>query len=89
MKNVEIYTLDYCSYCHKAKALLDSKNIPYKELDITYDEEELSEKLKQFYHIQGEVTLPQIVIGGERIGGFDSLKAMDESGELDKLLNEE
>lgn len=89
MKNVEIYTLNYCSYCHEAKALLDSKNIPYKELDITDDEDELREKLKEFYNIQGEVTLPQIIIGGKRIGGCDSLKALNESGELDKLLQEE
>lgn len=89
MKNVEIYTLDYCPYCHEAKALLDRKDIKYRELDITNNEEELREKLKEFYNIQGSVTLPQIIIGGKRIGGCDSLKALDASGELDKLLQEE
>ena len=89
MKNVEIYTVNYCPYCFDAKKLLEKKQIKFKELDITENEDEIKEKLKQYYNIQDPVTVPQIIISGQRIGGFDALKALDEKGELDKLLNEE
>jgi len=34
---VEIYTKNYCPYCHKAKALLDKKGIAYSETDLTLE----------------------------------------------------
>lgn len=89
MKNVEIYTLNYCPYCTRAKDLFDNKHIEYKEYDITSNEDKMRNKLTELYNIKTVVTLPQIIINGERIGGFESLKALDESGELDKLLSKE
>ena len=32
-------------------------------------------------------TVPQIWIGEKWVGGFDDLSALDQSGELNKLLN--
>lgn len=89
MKTVEIYTVNYCQYCFWAKELLNNKGIKYKELDITEDEDELRKKLGEYYSIEGEITVPQIIIGGKRIGGYNELKALDESEELDRLINEE
>jgi len=34
----------------------------------------------------GRRSVPQIFVGDAPIGGFDELCALDESGELDKLL---
>ena len=89
MKEVVIYTVDYCPYCKKAIMLLNEKNIKYKQIDITQNEQEYRERLGQYYAIEGKVTVPQIIIGGKRIGGLDNLSAMNESGELKKILNEE
>lgn len=88
MKKVEIYTVDYCPYCQKAKELLTQKQIPFKEIDITENEDVYRKELADFYHITGSVTVPQIIIDGKRIGGFDNLEALDASGELDKLLED-
>ncbi len=88
MKDVVIYTVDYCPYCKKALMLLNSKNIPYKNIDITENEEEHRNKLGDYYGIQGKVTVPQIIIGGRRIGGFDVLEKLDNSGELDEMLQD-
>ncbi len=86
MKEVIIYTVDYCPYCKKAEMLLDGKNIEYKKIDITNNENEYRRKLGEYYDIAGRVTVPQIIIGGRRIGGFDDLQKLDNSGELDKIL---
>ncbi len=86
MKDVVIYTVDYCPYCKKAELLLNEKGIPFKKIDITANEDEYREKLGQYYDIQGRVTVPQIIIGGKRIGGFDVLEKMNNSGTLDELL---
>lgn len=86
MKDVVIYTVDYCPYCKKAELLLNEKGVPFKKIDITINEDEYREKLGQYYDIQGRVTVPQIIIGGKRIGGFDVLEKMNNSGTLDELL---
>ena len=88
MKDVLIYTVDYCSFCKKAEMLLKEKGIKYKKIDITKNEEEHRKKLGEYYDIQGRVTVPQIIIGGRRIGGFDVLEKLDNSGELDNLLED-
>lgn len=88
MKDVVIYTVDYCSFCKKAEMLLKQKGIKYKKIDITKNEEEHRKKLGEYYDIQGRVTVPQIIIGGRRIGGFDVLEKLDNSGELDNLLED-
>lgn len=88
MKEVVIYTVDYCSYCKKAEMLLNEKNIPFKKIDITANEQEYRKKLGEYYDIQGRVTVPQIIIGGQRIGGYDDLSKLNSDGDLDKLLED-
>ena len=86
MKEVLIYTVDYCPFCKKAEMLLNSKGVQYKKVDITSNENEWRKKLGEYYDIQGKVTVPQIIIDGKRIGGFDVLEKLNNSGDLDKLL---
>ena len=88
MKEVLIYTVDYCSFCKKAEMLLKEKGIEYKKIDITKDEDEHRKKLGEYYDIQGRVTVPQIIVGGKRIGGFDVLEKLENSGQLDILLED-
>lgn len=83
MIEVVVYTKDYCPYCHSAKALLEDKGVEYKEIDVTHDEEKLKEMLAK---AEGRTTVPEIFIDDKLVGGYDDLRAMDESGELDKLL---
>ena len=88
MKDVRIYTVDYCPYCKKAEMLLKEKNIEYKKIDITQNEQEERNKLGEKYGIEGKVTVPQIFIGEKRIGGFDVLDKLNNSGSLDVLLED-
>jgi len=82
MQNAEIYTKDYCPYCHRAKELLSIKGISFIEYDVTRD----SELENQMRQRTGRHTVPQIFIDEQHIGGCDDLFALDEQGRLDNLL---
>lgn len=88
MKDIVIYTVDYCPYCKKAEMLLTSLGAKYKKIDISRNEKAYREKLRDYYDIKEPVTVPQIIIGGRRIGGFDDLENLRNSGKLDKILKD-
>lgn len=71
--DVTIYSKDNCPWCDKAKALLESKGVPYKELkfNIDYSREQLAEKIPFNYN---KVTVPQIFFGKDHIGGYEDLR---------------
>jgi glutaredoxin 3 len=80
---VEIYTKWGCSYCARAKALLDGKGAAYAEYDITMGGPKRIEMLER---VPGATTVPQIIIDGTPIGGCDDLYALDRTGKLDLML---
>ncbi|QXK91636.1 glutaredoxin 3 [Neoehrlichia mikurensis] len=77
MLKIVIYTKSFCPYCTKAKILFNKKNVPFKEIDITNDEQARNEMIK---NSGGNMTVPQIFIDGKHIGGCDDLYAAYESG---------
>ena len=83
MPKILIYTTDYCHYCKRAKALLDSKNVTYQEIDLSNDQEE---REKLILKANGRKTVPQIFIDDYHVGGCDDLIALDQSGKLEELL---
>lgn len=83
MKNVTIYMGPMCVYCDAAKRLLAKKNIPYKEINIALIEGKMKEMIKKS---NGKKTIPQIFIENYHIGGYEELSALENKGELDKLL---
>lgn len=82
MKSVTVYTTDYCPLCTGAKALLGKRDIPYEEINLARD----ADSRAKLIELTGLATFPQIVIGGEPIGGFDQLRAADRAGRLTELL---
>lgn len=86
MKNVIIYTLNYCPFCKKALDFLKEKNINFEEIDVTYDEENMTEKIKNMFKLEKEVTFPQIIIDKQNIGGYSDLMKLEQEGQLSKLL---
>jgi glutaredoxin 3 len=83
MARVEIYTKAFCSYCARAKRLLDEKGAAYDEFDITFGGAKRAEMLER---ADGRTTVPQIFIDGRHVGGSDDLHALDREGGLDPLL---
>jgi glutaredoxin 3 len=83
MAEVKIFTTSYCPYCIQAKRLLDKKSVPYEEVDVGGDDALREEMVAA---AGGRRTVPQIFIGGQPIGGFEELWALEQSGRLDQLL---
>ncbi len=73
MKNVVIYTKDWCFFCKAAKQLLDRLGISYEEIDVTHDALRYQEMVDR---ADGRTTVPQIFIDGEGIGGCNELYAL-------------
>jgi glutaredoxin 3 len=77
-----MYTTAWCGYCVRAKALLDARGLDYDEVDLG-DDPAFRARLNE---LTGGWTVPQIVISGSRIGGYDELRRLDRDGRLDQLL---
>jgi glutaredoxin 3 len=82
MAKVVMYTTQYCPYCVRAKALLRHKGVAFEEVDVSEDEA----LREQMIETSGRRTVPQIFIDDAPIGGFEELRALEEEGELDRLL---
>jgi NADH-dependent peroxiredoxin subunit F len=82
MARVEMYSMEWCPYCAKAKALLGAKGIEYDEVDVTDDEPKAMEMIER----TGQRGVPQFFIDGEWVGGYDNLAYLNATGTLDQLF---
>jgi len=80
---VEIYTKSFCPYCWRAKALLDSKGVAYKEIAVDFGG---AERQTMIQRAKGRTTFPQIFIRERHVGGCDDLMALDRAGKLDPMI---
>jgi glutaredoxin 3 len=65
-----------------AKALLGHKGVAFEEIDVGAD----TTLRRKMIEESGRRTVPQIFINGVSVGGFEELRALDQDGELDRLL---
>ena len=78
MNLIKIYTTNWCSFCVMAKRYFDEQEMSYEEINI--EEEGMSRE--ELQKVTGGMSVPQIVIDDEVIGGYDNLMAMASAGEL-------
>jgi len=82
-RRVRMYVTDWCPFCRRAKALLNSKGVAeIEEIRVQLDAQGRAELQAK----TGGRTVPQIYIGGRHVGGCDELYALERAGELDSLL---
>lgn len=79
---VTVYGNAGCPFCGAARMLLTQKKVEFDEIAVTDDPARFAEMQER----SGKRTVPQIFIGDTHVGGFDELYALNQSGELDKLL---
>ncbi|MGI9203277.1 MAG: glutaredoxin 3 [Woeseiaceae bacterium] len=79
---VVMYSTEQCPFCLAARMLLKKKDVPFEDILVS-ENAELRARMEQ---LSGRSTVPQIFINDEPIGGFDELYALDQRGQLDKLL---
>jgi glutaredoxin 3 len=84
MPEVEIYTQPWCAYCMRAKRLLETKQVAYREIDAPRGTPARAEAVRRS---GGHTTVPQIFISDRYIGGCDELFALEAAGRLDPLLS--
>ena len=71
---ITVYSKNNCPYCVRAKSLLESKKVAYKEINIEEDLES-----KQFLLDQGLRSVPQIFDGTDLVpGGYQGLAGKKE-----------
>lgn len=82
---VTIYSKATCPYCDMAKNLLRQKGVvEIEEIRIDLIPSERDKMIA----LSGRMTVPQIFIGAQHVGGFDDLAKLNRSGELDQLLQQ-
>ena len=67
---VTIFSKKNCSYCTKAKALLEQLSIPY--IEYVYEDDYTKEQLQEL--VPGAKSVPQIFNGKHHVGGFNELE---------------
>ncbi len=85
MPEIVMYSTAFCPYCIRARILLDSKGVSYREFRIDL-ESQLRVEMEQR---SGRTSVPQIFVGDTHIGGFDDMYALERRGTLDVLLRPE
>ncbi len=83
MAKVTIYTAMFCGYSARAKQLLNSKEVDFEEIDVSFSP---AKRAEMEVRSGGNGEVPQIWIGDQHVGGSDALIALERAGELDALL---
>ncbi|HUE11601.1 MAG TPA: glutaredoxin 3 [Steroidobacteraceae bacterium] len=78
-----MYVTGWCPFCQRASGLFRSKGLKFAEINVDDDAKSREEMLARS---GGRRSVPQIFIGEQHIGGCDDLYALDDSGELDRLI---
>jgi glutaredoxin 3 len=78
---VVVYSAPSCTWCQKAKELLDEKKIAYEIIDITKN----AAAFKEMQQKCNKGTVPQIFINDKHIGSYMNLLTLSWSGELETL----
>ena len=80
---IVIYGSEHCNYCTASRMLLKKKGLDYEDIPVSTDAAAQQEMQRR----SGRTSVPQIFIDDKPIGGFDELYELEQSGELDQLLN--
>ena len=74
-KRVVLFSTQTCSWCRKAEQYLKEKNIKFKKVDVSRDQNAANDMVR----ISGQSGVPVILIGSRPVVGFDRIK-------IDRLL---
>jgi glutaredoxin 3 len=82
MKEITLYTTDFCSFCERTKALLRKRGLSYTEVNLSRDHETRAELAAR----SGLMTFPQVFVDDVLVGGYRETASAAASGRLDDLL---
>jgi len=64
---VIVYSTPTCPYCHMVKNFLAQNNIPFEDIDVSFDQRAAQEMIQK----SGQMGVPVIDIDGQIVVGFD------------------
>jgi glutaredoxin-like YruB-family protein len=73
--NITVYSTPTCTYCNQLKTYLKEHNVPFRDVDVSKDQKAAEAMVKR----SGQQGVPQTLINGKTIIGFDKAK-------IDKLV---
>jgi glutaredoxin 3 len=82
MSQVTVYSTEPCSFCSRVKGLLQSRGVPFTEVNLSKDPAGRMELVNK----TGMMSFPQVLIGDRLVGGFAELQAAAQDGRLEQLL---
>ncbi|KAL3374580.1 hypothetical protein AABB24_006187 [Solanum stoloniferum] len=84
---VVVFSKTYCGYCTRVKQLLSQLGATFKviELDQESDGDEVQQALLEWTR---QRTVPNVFIGGEHVGGCDSVLEKHQQGKLLPMLKD-
>jgi glutaredoxin 3 len=84
-KEIAIYVKARCQRCWRAKRLLRRRCYAFEEIDVSGDE-----GLRNWLvEVTGSKTVPQVFVDGRLVGDIAVIRALDSSGDLDRLVRGE
>ena len=89
-KPVVLFALEWCEFCWAVRKLFARMGIEYESVDldsVAFQQDDLGVKIRAVLRAKFAPTIPQIFIGGERIGGCTELFDAMRSGEMQRRLD--
>ncbi len=88
---VALFALEWCEFCWSVKKLFKHMGIPFEFVDLDsakYQEDNFGKRIRAVLAKRtGAVTIPQIFIDGEYVGGSMDVFELQKEGELTKKLD--
>jgi len=82
-RRIEIYSSMLCPFCYRAKALLTSKGVQFKEIDVMLSPGKRQEMVERS---GGRTSVPQIFVDGSHVGNCDDIYELEAQGRLSGIL---
>jgi cysteine synthase A len=87
---VVLFALEWCEFCWSVRKFFGRLGIPYRAVDldsVAYQKDDWGGRIRAALRERTEsVTIPQIFVGGEFVGGCTDLFDAWKSGKLQKQL---
>ncbi len=84
--DIVIYTTTSCPFCQRAKDLLASRGLAYREIAVGAEEDSSEDgtriDVQELVRLTGRRTVPQVLVDGVAIGGYQELLALVKAGKL-------
>ena len=82
---IAIYVKARCRRCRRAERLLRRRNYAFEAIDVSGDDR----LLNRLVEATGSKTVPKVFVDGRLVGGFAAIRALDRSGDLERLVRGE